>query len=186
MNSWSRNELVGVFALLIGLVACLAGLAVVPEVRSLLGLPRDSSDSSPTADERESPNESRPTESADSSEPAGRPQSAEEAARVLESYWSAVNSQDYRQAWELLSSSFRSRNHGGDYLEYVRDQAAMQVCSVTARDSQTIYFAEQKALVSATVVFRVGAACRQSPEPFTFHMLRLQAGGWVIDSVVRK
>lgn len=105
---------------------------------------------------------------------------------AVRTYWSALGSNNYSNAWNALSESFKNRNHSGDYSHYVRGHEEMRVCSITVGDTALGYASDGGPIVDAVVWFRVGSKCRASRESFSFYLSPSPDRGWLIDRVVRR
>lgn len=102
---------------------------------------------------------------------------------AVQSYWAAVDAESYHTAWAMLSSSFQSRNHYGDYVDYVRARRSMQVCSVRAEYLKLREERAGTAAVECALIFHAGRSCRRSIERFVFYLVSQGERSWYIDRV---
>lgn len=106
------------------------------------------------------------------------------AVDVVINYWNYVSQGNYDLSWQLLSSGFRNRVHGGSFESYVQGYHDMDLCSVSAEDVENTSDSSLETIVTASIVYRKGLDCDslQFDMRFTLHD-RDFVGVWDIDGV---
>lgn len=113
-------------------------------------------------------------------------ESHHEPEKSVSQYWHAVEARDYMAAWLLLSKGFKSKNHGGEFANYVHARQVMGLCSAVAEGLGLKEIHQGSAIVEGTVIFRAGSLCRSSKERFSFYLVRGTGQDWLIDRVLRR
>ena len=108
----------------------------------------------------------------------------ENAVDVVTNYWNYISQGNYESAWQLLSTGFRERVHGGSFESYVQGYHDMNLCSVSAEDVDNATETILKAVITTNITYRTGPDCTS----FQFGMRltlrdRALVGVWDIDSV---
>ena len=108
----------------------------------------------------------------------------ENAVDVVTNYWNYISQGNYESAWQLLSTGFRERVHGGSFESYVQGYHDMNLCSVSAEDVDNATETILKAVITTNITYRSGPDCTS----FQFGMRltlrdRALVGVWDIDSV---
>ena len=106
------------------------------------------------------------------------------AVDVVINYWNYVSQGNYDLSWQLLSSGFRNRVHGGSFESYVQGYHDMDLCSVSAEDVEKTHDSSLETIVTASIVYRKGLDCDslQFDMRLTLHD-RDFVGVWDIDGV---
>lgn len=106
------------------------------------------------------------------------------AVDVVINYWNYVSQGNYDLSWQLLSSGFRNRVHGGSFESYVQGYHDMDLCSVSAEDVENTSDSSLETIVTASIVYRKGLDCDslQFDMRLTLHD-RDFVGVWDIDGV---
>ena len=110
--------------------------------------------------------------------------SKDTAVDVVVNYWNYVSQGNYNLSWQLLSSGFRNRVHGGSFESYVQGYHDMDLCSVSAENVENNSDSSLETIVTARIMYRKGSDCSsfQFDMRLTLHDRDL-VGVWDIDSV---
>ena len=82
----------------------------------------------------------------------------------VKSYWSAVSEKEYWEAWQMLTASFREREHGSDFSDYQNYYFSRDYCEISVSNLEILDQTSTSALVYALTVFTLGNDCSKSVE----------------------
>lgn len=104
------------------------------------------------------------------------------AVQAMETYWSYFGNRNFEAAWDYLSARFQADQFGSDREKYIASQTA-RYCGVGLSNPRVLTSTPQTMYVLGTVVYKVGAACIDTPSNFV-HKMTLSGSTWLIDRVI--
>ena len=109
------------------------------------------------------------------------------AEQTIRRYWNALNQADYATAWPLLSPSFQSSVHQGDYADYEKAHSSTRVCSVSIPTMTLLNDSSNRLAMLVPMTIASGSSCKTRQQTYIFSLVPAPSEKrWLIDRVTAR